>query len=65
MKKIQSEFSVTNYMARKSKQHVKEKGVLSTPDPKPGSSLPSATIDLVVSFYQSAGLCQARKILCL
>ena len=29
------------------------KGILSTPDPKPGSSLPGKTIDLVTNFYQS------------
>ncbi len=39
-------------MARKSKELVKEKGVLSSPDPKPGVSLPSETIDVVHSFYQ-------------
>ena len=51
--RIQSEFDVSNYMARKSKELVKEKGILSMPDPKPGPSLPSETIDLVHSFYQS------------
>ncbi len=39
-------------MARKSKELVKEKGVLSSQDPKPGVSLPSETIDVVHSFYQ-------------
>lgn len=41
--RIQSEFGVSNYMARKSKELVKEKGVLSTPDPKLGPSFPSTT----------------------
>ena len=52
-KRIQSEFGVTDYMARKSKQLVKEKGVLSTPDPKPGPSLPASTVKLVAEFYES------------
>ena len=51
--RIQNEFGVSNYMARKSKHLVKEKGILSMPDPKPGPSLPSETIDLVHSFDQS------------
>ena len=38
---------MSNYMARKSKELVREKGVLSTPDPKFGPSLPSTTIDCV------------------
>ena len=43
-KRIQNEFGVSEYMARKCKQLVREKGVLSSPDPKPGHSLPSATL---------------------
>ena len=52
-RQIQAEFGVTDYMARKSKQLVREKGVLSSPDPKPGHSLPSETVKLVTDFYQS------------
>ena len=44
---------MSNYMARKSKELVKEKGILSTPNPKPGSSLPQETTDLVIQFYES------------
>ena len=40
-------------MARKSKELVKEKGILSTPNPKPGSSLPQETTELVTQFYES------------
>jgi len=40
-------------MARKAKQLVKEKGVMSTPNPKPGRSLPESTVDLVTSFYEN------------
>ena len=53
VKKIEKEFGVYNYMARKSKELVKEKGILSTPNPKPGSSLPQETTDLVIQFYES------------
>ena len=50
VKKIEKEFDVSNYMARKS---IKGKGILSTPNPKPGSSLPQETTDLVTQFYES------------
>ena len=43
--KIPAKFGVSNFMARKAKQVVKEKGVLSSPDPMPGhtSSPPNFT----------------------
>ena len=53
IRKIQAEFGVSNYMARKAKELVAEKGVLSTPNPKPGHSLPSETVDLITNFYES------------
>ena len=31
---------------------MKEKGILSTPNPKPGHTLPIETIDLAWSFYE-------------
>lgn len=68
LKRIQSEFQTSNYMARKSKQLVKEKGILSTPDPKPGPSLPCSTVDCVRSFYESDDISRVmpgRRILCL
>ena len=40
-------------MARKAKKLVLEKGILSTPNPKPGHSVAQRTIDLVTEFYQS------------
>ena len=43
---------MSNYMARKSKDLVKEKGVLSLPGPKPGPSLPLETADIVHEFYE-------------
>jgi len=53
MKKIQQEFGVSNNMARKAKELVEEKGVLSLPGPKPGPSLPPETVDTVRTFYES------------
>ena len=52
-KKIQEEFHVTDYMARKSKEIVQDKGVLSTPNPKAGHSLSAETVKLVTDFYNS------------
>ena len=43
----QQEFGVTLYIARKSKELVKEKGILSLPGPKPGHSLLMETVGLV------------------
>ncbi|MCG8620797.1 MAG: hypothetical protein MJE68_02195 [Proteobacteria bacterium] len=40
-------------MARKAKRLVREKGILSTPDPKPGRTLPQGTMNLVSNFYES------------
>lgn len=51
LNKITSEFGATNYMAREVKQLVKEKGIMSTPDPKPGKVLSHTTADLVKAFY--------------
>ena len=53
IRKVQEEFGASNYMVRKAKELMKEKGVLSTPNPKPGHTLPAETIDLVQSFYES------------
>ena len=52
-KQIQAEFGVSDYMARKSKQLVQDKGILSSPNPKAGPSLPSETVKLVIEFYES------------
>ena len=52
--KIQAEFGASNFMARKAKL-VKDKGILSGPDPRPGYTIPQETSDLVVGFYESDG----------
>ena len=40
-------------MAHKSKELVKNKGILSTPNPKSGPSLSHKTTDLIIRFYES------------
>ena len=40
-------------MVRKAKELVKQKGILSTPNPKPGHELPEETVHLVQSFFES------------
>lgn len=42
-------------MARKAKQLVKEKGVLSSPDSRPGHTIQQKTSDLVIEFYENDG----------
>ena len=39
LRKIQSEFGASSYMARKAKDLVREKGILATPNPKLGNPL--------------------------
>ena len=53
VRKVQSEFGAPNYMARKAKQLVKQKGVLSTPNPRTGHGLAVETLDVVRRFYES------------
>lgn len=53
IKKVQEEFGASNYMVRKAKELVKQKGILATPDPKPGRMLAAETADLIQSFYES------------
>lgn len=52
-KKIEEEFGVTIYMARPVKTLlICERGVLSTPNPKPGKTLSKDTVQVVEDFYQ-------------
>ena len=53
IRRVQSEFGASNYMVRKAKDLVKEKGILSTPNPKPGNPLAAHTVKLVSEFYES------------
>lgn len=53
VRKVQKEFEATNYMVRKAKKLVKENGILSTPNPKPGKNLSQDTVNSVKDFYNS------------
>ena len=53
IEKVQAEFGATNFMVRKAKLLVREKGVLSSPDPQPGHRIAERIVDLVISFYES------------
>ncbi|KAF4530231.1 hypothetical protein B566_EDAN018372 [Ephemera danica] len=46
-------FSTTKYSIRSAKQLVEQKGILSTPNPRPGKTLPEETSKLVVDFYET------------
>jgi hypothetical protein len=50
-KQVMEQFGATEYMARKAKSLVKEKGILSTPNPRAGKTLPQITADRVQTFY--------------
>lgn len=52
VQKVQEEFRVSNYMARKVKELVKNQGILSNPNPKHGCGLPLMTVNLVKDFYE-------------
>lgn len=52
IRRIQTEFGVANYTARKSKSLQKEKGIMSCADPKPGKLLDFVTTEKVISFYE-------------
>jgi len=52
-RKIAEEFNTTQYMASVSKSLVKENGILSHPNPKPGKTLNESIVKLVEKFYNS------------
>ena len=52
IKKVECEFGASNFMVRKAKQLVK-KGIMSTPNPKPGRTLSQRSVDLVTTFYEN------------
>jgi len=53
VKRIEQEFQTSNYMGRKAKKLVEEKGILSTPNPKLGKRLTKDTADGIKLFYCS------------
>ena len=52
IRKIQTELGASNFTVRKAKALVAASGILTTPNPKPGRSLPQKTQDLVINFYE-------------
>ena len=62
IRKLQEEFNTSNFMARKAKQLVKQKGILSTPYPKHGHTLSQTTVDLVCTFYESEDVLLSRMM---
>lgn len=52
-KRIMEEFGCSQYMARQTKELVKEKGIFSTPNPRLGKRLDKRTEEAVVQFYKS------------
>lgn len=53
IRKLRVEFGTSNWVSRKAKHLVKEKGIMSSPNPKPGHSLPVSTVDLGTRFYEN------------
>lgn len=51
IRKIENEFETSNYLVRKAKRLVEEKGVLSTPNPKAGKSLSKKIVDDIKNMY--------------
>ena len=52
VQRVCEEFSASDYMVRRAKELVKQKGILSMPDIRKGHSLSSETCELVQSFYE-------------
>ena len=51
VKKIEEEFHVSSYLARKSKRLTQEKGILSLPNARLGHPLSKQTVEIVTQFY--------------
>ncbi len=65
IRRIQDEFGASNFMARAAKKLAKEKGVLSTPNPKPGRSVPETIFEQVKNFMKTIILavrCLVKRI---
>lgn len=53
VRKMEKEFNVSNFMARKAKKLVEEHGILSTPNIKPRKTVLSDVVKSVKDFYES------------
>ena len=61
IRKVEKEFNVSNYMARKSKKLVQLKGVLSTPNPKLGNTIREEAVSAVIAFYNNDEISRQMK----
>ena len=52
---------LSNYMVQKAKELVKQKRILSTPNPRHGHALAVETTDLVQRFYESSRIMPGKK----
>lgn len=52
-KKVAEEFKVSEYTVRKSRELLKEKGIIALPDPRKGKLLDQGIVDLIINFYQN------------
>ena len=53
LRRIQAEFGVSDYMVRRARKLVQQKGILSTPNLKPGHSIAAETCESFCRFYES------------
>lgn len=53
VKKLETEFGVSNFTARKAKKLLHEQGIMSSPDPKPGRTVDPGTVALIKEFFQN------------
>ena len=53
MRRIQAEFGASDYMVRRARELVKQKGILSTRNLKPGHSIAAETCESVCRLYES------------
>ena len=53
MHRIQAEFGASDYMVRRVRELVKQNGILSSPNLKPGHSIAAETCESVCRFYES------------
>lgn len=59
IRKIMREFNAPNYMVRQSKKIAKEKGILESPNPKPGKNIVMEVVEAVISIYENDEISRA------
>ena len=51
LRRVEREFSTTLHMARQARRLVEEKGIMTSPNPRQGRTLPAEVAEKVVQFY--------------